>query len=258
MSGRLMHNLLCDSHEDSELSRHPGGREAATELLRQRISEAGCSSTSYLRRLRLAYRDFAIVCHARSGSHLLASALDSHFQIHCQAELLQLLGRPDAPYAAVCQAPRGAVNGAIIMYHQWSIARALKLAPSKIIHLLRHPERTALSNLRNEIHRRRHGSIHNPHASRSDFSPQLRDFPVENGRLHQYASRIRRAQQEFTRTLPQPRLEITYEELCGDHDVFAINRDAAMKITDFLKVARVDELVTNVRKTSSALSSQLS
>jgi Sulfotransferase family len=207
-------------------------------------------TAAYYDRLKLAYRDFAIVCHQRTGSHLLATALDSHPEIHCQGELLQLLLEPHKLYASVCQVATGAKNGAIIMYNQWEIALALGLVPRKIIHLQRNPRRTAYSCIRNELHLSLHGPRHRPHALRASGAQDARDYPVDEKQLSDWERLIARAQQEFGRVLPADCLDISYEELCLDRDVQQLEPAPVRRLIDFLGVASVGDLTTSLAKTT--------
>jgi hypothetical protein len=215
----------------------------------ERLAQAGCDPVAYTDRLRLAYRDFAIVCHQRSGSHFLATAINSHPEVHCQGELLQLLIEPDKAYAAVCHVATGTVNGAIIMYDQWIMANVLGIVPPKVIHLLRDPRRTALSVIRNEASSR--DPWYDPHRYRHvPGIPAAREPSIGAAGLAAWTAYIQHQQNEFHRSLPASRLQVTYEELCGDRDVHAIDPGVANQIVDFLGVSRRDHLVTLLRKTS--------
>jgi glycosyltransferase involved in cell wall biosynthesis/cytochrome c556 len=220
----------------------------------KRIAEAGSDPIRYYRRLQLAYRDFAIVCHVRSGSHLLATAINSHPEIHCQGELLHVLTEPHKAYAAVCDIATGVVNGAIIMYEQWELLRALSIIPSKIIHLTRDARQTALSFIRNNEHLSAYGARHNPHAWRNACEPlEMRDYPVDEKQLAERTALVRQSQHASSSFLPKSRLEVTYEELCGNHDVDTIEQTAADRIVEFLGVSGGKKMITPLRKTSSPL-----
>jgi glycosyltransferase involved in cell wall biosynthesis len=236
---RLFHALRADGMADRR------------SMFCKRIVEAGSDPVRYYRRLQLAYRDFAIVCHSRSGSHLLATALNSHPQLHCQGELLQILLEPHKPYAAVCETATGPVNGAIIMYEHWKLAGALGIIPTKIIHLTREPRQTALSFIRNNEHLSAYGTRHDPHAWRNTYEPfKLRDYPVDEMQLAERTRLVRQSQAAFGSLLPGNCLEITYEELCANQDVETIDQNAADRITGFLGVSRGENLITLLRKTS--------
>jgi hypothetical protein len=223
------------------------------DATRERIACAGCTAAAYYDRLKLAYRDFAIVCHQRTGSHLLATALDSHPEIHCQGELLQLFLEPHKLYAPVCQVATGVKNGAIIMYNQWEIALALGLVPRKIIHLQRNSRRTAYSIIRDEQHLSLHGPRHRPHALRASGAQEARDYPVDEKQLSDLERLIAHAQQEFGRVLPADCLDISYEELCLDRDVQQLEPTPAGRLIDFLGVASVGDLTTSLAKTSATI-----
>lgn len=229
-------------------------KEDQREVLCRRIAQLGCDLTSYYERLRLAYRDFAIVCHQRTGSHFLAAAINNHSEICCQGELLQLIIAPQKDYAPECQIANEKINGAIIMYNQWEIAKALNLTPANIIHLHRDPQKTALSIIRNEIHASLHGVRHSPHELRDGTDAgKLRNYSVEKKQMDEWTSSIRQEQVKFNRdfSILESRLDISYEELCADRDVNEIDSTVAAKIIEFLKASRVEPLVTSLRKTSS-------
>jgi hypothetical protein len=228
------------------------GMKDQRERLCERLADSGSSPVDYFYNLQLAYRDFSIVSHVRSGSHLLATAMNSHPQICCQGELLQLLMEPHKPYAPVSELATGTVNGAIIMYEHWHLAAALGLIPRKLIHLTRNPRKTALSFIRNNEHLKMHGAQHNPHAWRvSSGLLEMRDYPVDEELLVQRIAQVEDAQQRFRRLLPSPAIEVTYEELCSDLDVHSIDQKAANRISGFLQV-RSEKMITPLQKTSSS------
>lgn len=219
----------------------------------ERVADSGLSPVNYFHNLQLAYRDFSIVSHVRSGSHLLATAMVSHPQICCQGELLQILMEPQKSYATVGEVATGTVNGAIIMYEHWHLAATLGLVPRKSIHLTRSPRKTALSFIRNNEHLKMYGAGHNPHVWRNSSGLlEMRDYPVDEELLVQRTAQVEVAQREFRRLLPPPVVEVTYEELCSDCDVHSIDQEAVDKISEFLRVPRGEKMNTPLQKTSSS------
>lgn len=195
-----------------------------------------------------AYRDFAIVCFQRSGSHLLATAIDSHPEICCQGELLQAVATPYKPYAPKPIASPG-VSGAILMYSQWKLAQGLGIKPRKFIHLLRDPVMTAISIARNEADARARGACHRPHIPRGTTQMQVAEF--DKAIVPDWAARIAKQQQVFSRLLAgYPVLEICYEHLTGGKDVEVLPEQASARILQFLGVARTSTLVATIKKSS--------
>ena len=216
-----------------------------------RIADSGFSPVDYLYYLQAAYRDFSIVSHVRSGSHLLATAMNSHPQICCQGELLQVLMEPHKSYAPIVAIADGTINGGIIMYEHWHLAQALGLVGSKSIHLTRNPGNVALSYIRNNEHLRMYGARHNPHVWRNSSAvAAMRHFPVDEALLVERTKQVENAQKKFRMLVPPAAIEVTYEELCSDRDVHSLDQTAANRISEFLQVPGGRNMITPLQKTS--------
>lgn len=196
-----------------------------------------------------AYRDFAIVCHQRSGSHMLATALNSHPEVCCQGELLQTIKTPHKVYAPRPIVPHG-VSGAILMYGHWKLTTQLGLNPKKCIHLLRDPIRTAISVAKNLADEQTRGPEHRPHFPRGSKHRQMVEFDATA--VPELAARIAERQQRFAVFLADRTvLEIRYEDLTGEKDVEVLPEQASSRILEFLGVIRTDvRLVPAVKKSS--------
>lgn len=198
--------------------------------------------------LSASYRDFAIVCHQRSGSHLLATALNSHPDICCQGELLQVFKSPMKRYAPKPVWPTG-IAGAIMMYSHWKLVRQLGIAPQKFIHLLRSPEATAISVARNRADSLHRGPDHRPHATRD--SPVMHVTNFDASLASEVIPQIEAQQQRFSVLLSDcAMIEIRYEDLTNGQDIVHLPSGIAAELLSFLG-ARVDvALKPTVRKTS--------
>jgi LPS sulfotransferase NodH len=184
---------------------------------------------------RAAYRDFAIVCHQRSGSHLLATALDGHAEITCQGELL-LRHVPRKWKATPLRQPVG-ISGAIIMYNQWEDAEKSRLVPKRIIHLLRDPVATGISNARNNVTFREDN--HFSHAPRGSGRKQA-NIHTEAEALR-WTETVAAKQALFReRFRGTPTLEVTYEEMTGNVDIEELPAEVSTRILRFLCVRDCD------------------
>jgi LPS sulfotransferase NodH len=176
--------------------------------------------------------DFAIVATQRSGSHLLATALNSHPDIACVGEV----AREELTIGEVS----GRVRGCILMYNHLDHFKSV--SPERVIHLIReNTSALAWSRIENNVAKKvalRGGETHRPHRIR-DEEWRAR-CPVQASRVRLVAHRIAKASDENRRWLQsrgKPLLELTYEEISdGGRDVSVIPPLAAMKVTDFLGV----------------------
>jgi hypothetical protein len=80
----------------------------------------------------------------------------------------------------------------------------------------------------------------------------MRDYPVDEEELAERTALVRQSQDAFGALLSKSCLEITYEELCGNHDVDTIEQTAADRIMEFLGVSGGKKMITPLRKTSSS------
>ncbi len=98
--------------------------------------------------------DFLIVCQQRSGSHMLASALNGHPNISCSGEL-DIVDTLIVPSDGECK-------GAILMYNRWK-AFGTRYTANKLIHLVRDPEALAYSRMANSQSKKKLRAEHQAH-----------------------------------------------------------------------------------------------
>lgn len=168
--------------------------------------------------------DFFILTAQRSGSHMLASALNSHPSISCEGEL----GRPDD----VIKSSKGEVKGAILMYRHWHMFGD-QFTARKILHLVRDPYNIARSRLANEQDKKQKKWEHEAH-----FREKVsREFELDGKMLGEVRDAVkdetRRIRNDLRQTL---HMEVSYEELTGDVSVTEIPQEVSDKLTSFLEV----------------------
>jgi len=147
--------------------------------------------------------DFLIVCHQRSGSHLLQTFLDSHPEINCLGEI-----GIDDPWSVMqgCK-----YRGGILMYNRVGFLK------SQV------PDR------------------HNAHRIRGgDPKPDIQvDMDTVNRRTAHIKGRQKRMSR-LLRTYRRPILTVTYEELTdGGKDVEFCPEGVMRRLTEFLGVEPV-------------------
>jgi hypothetical protein len=167
----------------------------------------------------------AIVCLQRSGSHMLASCLASHPSIGSFGEFV---GRVRAvPF------PTEPVVIGIIMYSQWHRALADGVIVDRVIHLLRDPTHTAISQLQNRAQRALNGAEHRAHAKQGQALPRL--HPIDRREIEPLGAQNAAAQAEMRRTLgPRPLLEVRYEALTQGRSISELPAAEARRLLDFL------------------------
>lgn len=171
--------------------------------------------------------DFAILSLPRSGSHMLASALDSHPEIQCQGEYGMTekfpLGRRP-----------GRIKGCIVQgYH---ISRHIAppwIRNSRIIVLTR----SLLAIAKSLHYNTMNGSTYDQHLEPVQRGPQ-RSTPSPDT-----IRRLEAEQEAIAHFLefanPNALLHVEYRLLCGDKDARAIRWEQAHRICDFLGVERL-------------------
>lgn len=190
---------------------------------------------------------FVIICHPRSGSHLLASFLDSHPGIECDGEIgqktdgLRKLEPDDLK-----------LRGGIVMDGRLGRLSSIQPVPRQFIHLVRDPKSNARSELLNAATGKAIGKKHHrahrfdgeepiiPTAPEPDLETilhRVHDIRVLHDRIRQWLD-----------VQAVPRLTITYEELSSNgQNVARCPRAAAQLLCGFLGV-RYHDLFTNYRK----------
>lgn len=170
--------------------------------------------------------DFAILCHQRSGSHLIQTCLNSHPDIYCFGEL-GFAKELDPP--AECR-----VVGAIIMYNQWDRLDG-QVRIQRFLHLVRNPRDTALSLARNERDKALRGSTHRAHYRKGEELPPAYEVSAEEVRSWQ--ERVERYQARFKDTLAKRKtLTLTYESLTNNSSVEQLPEREGRRILAFLGV----------------------
>ena len=170
----------------------------------------------------LKHFDFLIVCTQRSGSHLLASALNSHPDISCRGELREK--------DRLIKPSQEGLRGAILMYNRCP-AFGTTYTADKLIHLVRDPKNTAKSRLANSIDKKEKGNEHSAHF----LEIVDREFELNGKRLKGVSAAIRNDIRRAKKWLKgHPHLEISYEELTGNCSVSTIRPEISARLTDFL------------------------
>ena len=179
--------------------------------------------------------DFLILTTQRSGSHMLASTLNSHPDISCEGEV----GREDA----VIVASPGSISGAILMYSGWRTF-GKRFEASKIIHLTRNPANTAKSRLANSQDKKKGKSRLGAHF----FEAVDREVTISEKRAGEVEADIRSSINRMRLAIDDiPHIEVSYEDLTGDASVTEIAVDVSRRLTSFLEVSHAKLTTTLVK-----------
>lgn len=164
--------------------------------------------------------DFVILSKGRSGTHMLASFLNSHSMISCEGEF----GKIDKKIQIT---KRGRVHGAIFMYN---VGKFSQLRPRlKVIHLVRDPFDNAVSFARQQIRLRMR------QAGRDDL-PGAEFVPKTVGRL----ARQVKEQQDNVRERLGARfswVEVTFEEITEGKEAYMMPEPVSRRLCAFLGVS---------------------
>ncbi len=165
--------------------------------------------------------DFIILSLPRSGSHMLASALDSHPEIQCQGEYEMIekfpLGRNEAP-----------IKGCIVQaYHIQRNIAPPDLVTAKLIYLYR--------PVREIVFSRFYGS---PLGVNSEqwLTPVLRDKTQYDTSQDVIVDLMQQRIDLGAFLRNKDHLKVTYRDLCHDKDVRSLDRVTALRICDFLNI----------------------
>lgn len=170
--------------------------------------------------------DFAIVCHQRSGSHLVQSCLNTHPDIHCFGELIDKKGLQPPP--------KRKVAGGIVMYSQWERLEG-QVKIQRFLHLIRNPRDTAFSLARNEKDKAVRGSTHRAHYRQGEALPPLYEVSVEE--VSAWEERVKKYQAHFKGVLAQREtLTLTYENLTDNSPIEQLPEREAERLLHFLGV----------------------
>lgn len=172
--------------------------------------------------------DYIILCHQRSGSHLLCTLLNSHPDIACLGESSEKM--PELTLS------EGKVVGKIIMYNR--AGRIKRFTGVKIIHLIRDPLTTARSHWVNCTRK------FLPH-TKQDVTYQIE---LDSKEIEKRARGIDRVQKQFRNKIQGlPHIEISYEAMTGGKSVSEINESLERYILSFLGVP-YHKLYTELKK----------
>ena len=180
--------------------------------------------------------DFLIVCTQRSGSHMLASALNGHPNISCSGEL-NIKDTFIVP-------SDGEGKGAILMYSRWNSFET-RYTADKLIHLVRDPESVAYSRLANSQSKKRLRAEHRAH-----FREKVdREFEINPKRLKELKAHARARTNRMRKELSGlDHIEVSYEELTDNTSVTTLNKASANRLTRFLGVPEMELVVTDLVK----------
>jgi hypothetical protein len=176
--------------------------------------------------------DFVIFCQGRSGSHLLATALDSHPEVACDGE-----NEGDSVIKPHASKKANVLRGRIVTYQQAKHLDLIK--PTKIIYLVRDPFYCALSMVRN-------------------ITKRWEDDLLPIHMLEKWYRQTKEQQDSFRYQLSERAcldntsvLEMSYSELtAGGHAVRAIPSTVTRKICRFLGIRVYPRFKTATRKRS--------
>jgi len=173
--------------------------------------------------------DFCILAKGRSGTHMLASALNSHPQIACEGELWK--------NTIKSVKEQSQVRGVIIMYNVRRQITAFEIG--RVIHMVRNPEANATSFVRQQrrLNARRAG------LSEETINQKFgRAFRLEASALERKAAEIAMESDRIRRWLRNRRpivrsVEASYDELTRDgREITNISETLAAPICRFLGV----------------------
>lgn len=171
--------------------------------------------------------DYIIYCRPRSGSHLLATLLNSHPDIACFGETCD-------EGLEELRNTRGKIEGAIYFYHQ---ERNLS-KERKIIHLTRKPIDIATSEyIFNFTDRKKEDSPFRPenlYKERKIKQSLDSNFIAKKA---EQISNITIAEKEKMKNMSNV-LEISYEEMTDNQNIEILKQNIADKILDFLGVEK--------------------
>jgi len=177
--------------------------------------------------------NFIILAHQRTGTHLLATALNSHPNIYCTGETREAPSENMNNISAV---------GRIIMYNQL-YGQFDETKKSKIIHLTRNPRDTAMSNIANLG-----DAVFPSHKAHFYKKEKPRYCSIDKCHIDKKTEEIGGYMVSVRKALKSiNHLEITYEELTNGKSIKKLPKKPAKKILDFLGV-KYKTLTTNLVK----------
>lgn len=179
--------------------------------------------------------DFIILCEKRTGSHLLATLLNSHPSINCQFRELAMQNRK------VIVPTKGEVRGGIIHYQE--AEEALKVIdPKKVLHLVRDMKSVLRSYLATFYTQESRG-----HYTREEENPKEPKLDVDTEERKKIQNELWKRRNTSFGLIRRPTLIVSYGKLTAGHDVLETNNVTTRAILDFLEV-EVMSLSTRLRK----------
>lgn len=158
--------------------------------------------------------DFYIFTLPRSGSYMMASALDSHPNINCGGELF----RKGVPLYGWLGSGNGIKGGIVNLINKQLIKN------QKIIVLTRNPQ-DAIKSLDTQLDNGKY------HAESNNVS-RVRSPGKRSEKM--YLNRVKEFEKECSKI--SNKLIVSYEEITNDESIDVIPEDIGKKICDFLKV----------------------
>ena len=163
---------------------------------------------------------FIILAHQRTGTHLLATALNSHPDIVCSGEEGEEIKE------------NALVKGKIVMYNQLH-GKFEDNIGLRIIHLLRDPRDTAISEILNDRDKEENEN-HDAHYYKKE---PLRYSEIDEFYLKNKTEKIDGYMKNVSEVLlPLDYIEVRYEELTKGKEVRQIPKKPAKEILHFLGV----------------------
>lgn len=174
--------------------------------------------------------DYIILCTPRSGSHVLATMLNSHPDIACIGESNERM--PELIHSS------GKIKGKIIMYMRTDYEGVFDNV--KIIHLVRDTKEIARSRIINSSRK-----FDSHYTKQHEFS-----FTINPDEVNKMSKNLANDIDSFRKKIKdKPVLEIKYSELTdGGKSVETLNKKTSDKILNFLEVDKDYKLVTNLKK----------
>lgn len=183
---------------------------------------------------RMKY-DFIIITHQRCGSHLLATALNSHPDIACEGE------QGDK----VIKEISGRFRGMIWMCNRYYKERKIPMA-DKYIYLIRNPENVAVSSMMNGISRRTNPN----HTAHFHGKEKTEHYILSQRQINKRIYHVKCLINGFVKRLKSHGinyLTVKYEDLTKNKEVKQIEESETKRILNFLEVD-YQPLTTNLKK----------
>lgn len=172
---------------------------------------------------------YYIVCHSRSGSHLLGTLLNSHSKIACVGEAGELLEE--------LSNARGEKTGRIISHYEFlKLIENKKL--NKVIHLIRDPRQLAISRDAHSSRLRKFTEENPPQSGDIHFTKPTDIYCSRDMKYILDETKLIRKQREEMRGILKSfdSIEISYEEMTNSKSIVELNHETTIKLLNFLEV----------------------